>query len=171
MCLLSFNAVCEWAQQLWSILLTADPFWMACWETNVTDWRLFADLYTQHLPPYTVVAPKAVRRSKTCVPTAILEMSAAMVLSRVTRDNYGAGLTRHHFLSHLHDLISKKQSWSTLQKQKVQHMAMAFEAPSCLFPGLKRTTMLLEQEEIRAREWRKKKCYVHVCCPESSYKK
>lgn len=32
---------------------------------------------------------------------------------------------------------------------------MAFEAPTCLFPGFKRTTMLLEQEEIRAREWRK----------------
>lgn len=52
--------------------------------------------------------------------------------------------------------FSKKQRWSTLQKQKVQHMAMASEASSCLFPGFKRTTMLLEQEEIRAREWRKK---------------
>lgn len=50
-------------------------------------------------------------------------------------------------------------------------MAMAFKAQLCLFPGLKRTTMLLEQEEIRAREWRKKNCHVHVCRRETSYRK
>lgn len=35
--------------------------------------------------------------------------------------------------------------------KEVQHVAMAFKAQSHLFPVLKRTTMLLEQEEIQGQ--------------------
>lgn len=148
---------------------------MACFETNVIDWRqcflnsahhthLFCSGFQSHTFHKHIV----------CLQKNSISAKAFCNgnVKNVTRENCTAGLTRLFFFFFCtYTIWVQRKIFEAHWRKKVQHMAMAFKAQLCLFPGLKRTTMLLEQEEIRAREWRKKNCHVHVCRRETSYRK